>query len=292
MRRLLAFAAAAAWAWGAAGGAAAAPLNWSGTSNVVVSDLGDVLLFGGGVATVNDSSGVVPAHLQTLRLKASRGNVRGSTTILITDPVSGPANSIAALQFLGIEIGTGTIAPVSGGALSNTPLTQNVLPVQGVAKLCLVDAACTNFLQLPLVEPLTSNGVTTAIKGVGVGGILFVGNGVIRISVEAAPWTIKTAIAQDQILTPGNQNTTIVPLTAQGFAHGPISQTTSTAQPSGVVQLVSPAQVTTNLAFGTSEVLGIVLVYTVHFIPEPGMLLLLGSGVVGLLLLGRSKLRR
>lgn len=292
MRRSLAVLAAVSLASSLAGGAVAAPLNWAGTSNVVVSDLGDVLLFGGGVASVNGSSGTVPAQLHTLRLKASRGNVHGSTTILITDPVSGPANSIAAVQFLGVEMGTGTIAPIATGAASSGPLTQNVLPVQGVAKLCLVDTACTNFLQLPLVEPLTNNGVTTAIKGAGIGGLLFVGNGVIRISVEAAPWTIKTAIVSDQITTPGNQNTSIVPLSAMGFAHGPGSGTTSTAGPSGVVQLVSPAQVSTNLPFGTAQALGIVLVYTVHFVPEPGVLLLLCAGVAGLVLVGRGKMRR
>jgi hypothetical protein len=31
---------------------------------------------------------------------------------------------------------------------------------------------------------------------------------------------------------------------------------------------------------------------TLHFIPEPGLLLLIGSGVVGLGLLGRSRMNR
>jgi hypothetical protein len=31
--------------------------------------------------------------------------------------------------------------------------------------------------------------------------------------------------------------------------------------------------------------------YSLHFIPEPGLLLLLGSGVAGLVLLGRSRMR-
>jgi hypothetical protein len=31
---------------------------------------------------------------------------------------------------------------------------------------------------------------------------------------------------------------------------------------------------------------------TLHFIPEPGLLLLLGAGVVGLGLLGRSRMKK
>ena len=30
----------------------------------------------------------------------------------------------------------------------------------------------------------------------------------------------------------------------------------------------------------------------IHFVPEPGLMLLLGSGVVGLALLGRSRMRK
>jgi hypothetical protein len=127
---------------------------------------------------------------------------------------------------------------------------------------------------------------------VGVGGLLFVGNGVVRISIEAAPWTVKTATVLDEITTTGKANQTTVPVTLKGFAHGPISLTTSTANPSGVVQLVTPAQVTTNLPFGSNSKVGAGNALRIHFIPEPGLLLLIGSGVVGLALLGRSRLRK
>jgi len=76
-----------------------------------------------------------------------------------------------------------------------------------------------------------------------------------------------------------------------GFAHGPASGTTSTAQPSGVLQLVTPNQVRTNLALGSSRKVAILGELLVRFIPEPGLLVLLGSGVAGLLLLGRSRIR-
>jgi hypothetical protein len=46
-------------------------------------------------------------------------------------------------------------------------------------------------------------------------------------------------------------------VTRMGFAHGSVSGTTSTAQPSGVLQLVTPSQVRTNLALGSNAKLSI-----------------------------------
>jgi hypothetical protein len=279
-------------ALGIAGSAAAAPLNWAGTFSTILSDLGVVSNTGGGVATVNDSSGGVPAHLQTLRLKASRGGVTATQTIFITDPDT-QGNSIAAVVVEG-SLATGTFAPISGGASSTTPLTRNLLPLRGQARICLLTTDCADFLVLPLTQPtLTVNGAPGGgVIGVGVGGLLTVGgDSPIKISLQAAPWTIKTAVAIDHVQTTGKVNTLFITLKAEGFAHDPASGTTSTAQPSGVVQLVTPAQVQTNLPLGTSKKLGIVATLRVHFIPEPGLLVLLASGVAGLLLLGRRRLR-
>ena len=78
---------------------------------------------------------------------------------------------------------------------------------------------------------------------------------------------------------------------AKGWAHAPASTTSSTAQPSGVVQLVTPAQIVTNLPLGTSDKMGGLAILVIHFIPEPGLLMLLGAGVVGLALLGRRRAR-
>ena len=94
----------------------------------------------------------------------------------------------------------------------------------------------------------------------------------------------------DHITTTGKA-TTFIPVTAKGFAHDPTSGTTNTATPSGVVQLVTPAQIETNLPLGSSSKIGALVLLTVHFIPEPGLLLLLGSGVVGLLVFGRKRMR-
>jgi hypothetical protein len=311
MRKLLGIGAAAIFA--VAGTASAAPLNWEGTFSTTIAALPTLAASGGGVATVNGSAGSIPAHLATLRLAGSRGQVTGTDTNIITDPETA-GNGIAAI-ILDVEGGTGTLGPISGAIASTTALTQNTMPIGGVAKLCLLSTVCTDFLPLLLTQPTTNgarfqintatpNQLTpnalqgkrlgipgTGVKGVGVGGLVTVGGfSAIRISVEAAPWTVKTATAIDQT----DDNTGLAAfhnVTRMGFAHGPASGTTSTAQPSGVLQIVTPSQVRTNLSLGSNIKVSAVAEMLIHFIPEPGLLLLLGSGVVGLVVLGRSRMR-
>jgi hypothetical protein len=294
--------------------ATAGRLNWEGTLTSVIAELPDLVATGGGVATVNGSTGPIPAHLDTLRLAASRGLVTGTDTVIITDPETA-GNGIAAV-IINYEPGTGTVGPVSGVfASTSAGLTQNVLPIGGLAKVCLFSTVCTDFLPLLLTQPTTNgaryqvntataNQLTpmgfqgkrlkvpgTGVKGVGIGGLVTIaGNSPIRISVEAAPWTIKTATAVDQ--TDDNTGAAAFHnVTGQGFAHGPASGTTSTAQPSGVLQIVTPSQIRTNLPLGSNVKLSVLTHLLVHFIPEPGLLLLLGSGVVGLAVLGRNRMK-
>ncbi len=297
-----------------AGAAQASPLNWEGTLTTLTGELPGIPIAGGGVASVNGSSGPIPAHLQTLRLKGSRGNVTGTATNIVTDPETA-GNGIAAIVVEG-ALRTGTLAPISGAAASNSALTQGILPLAGVAKICLLSTVCTDYLPLLLTQP-TTNGARFAIstatpnqltpflglqgkrlgipgpgvKGVGIGGLITVGgDSAIRISLEAAPWTVHTATAIDQ--TDDNTGTAAFHnVTRMGFAHGPGSGTTSTAQPSGVLQIVTPNQVRTNLTLGSSVKVGILGELLVHFIPEPGLLVLLGSGIAGLLLLGHRRVR-
>ena len=316
MKKLLGIFTALAVGFAVASPALARPLNWAGTLTGVIADLPDLVAVGGGVATVNGSTGAIPAHLGDIRLAASRGQASKEVvgTVLITDPETA-GNGIAAV-IIDFKPGTGTIGPISGVFASTTPaLTKRVMPVGGVAKICLLSTVCTDFLPLLLTQPTTNgaryqvntataNQLTpnalqgkrlgvpgTGVKGVGIGGLVTVGgDSPIRISVEAAPWTVKTATAIDQT---SNQTGTMAfqNVTAMGFAHGPNSGTTSTAAPSGVLQIVAPAQIRTNLSLGSNVKLGVLTTLLIHFIPEPGMLLLIGSGVVGLAVLGRSRMK-
>ena len=84
--------------------------------------------------------------------------------------------------------------------------------------MCLFSTACgTN---LPLL--LTQHTGATGTKGAGIGGILTIGGtSPIRISIEAAPWTLKTKTSIDQITTPvGGTVKKFVNRTEKGFVHG------------------------------------------------------------------------
>jgi hypothetical protein len=288
MRHVLAGLACLALLLGVVGTAGARPLNWQGTNIVDIGPFPLLNITGGGVATVNGSTGGIPAHLDALRVSAGRGGVTGTATTLVTDPETA-GNSIVRV-IVQAQGGTGTIGGISGAVISTAPaLTQNQLPVKGLAKICLVSTICTDFVGLAFTEP-TSLPPGPPIKGVGVGGLITAGGqGAIRLSIEAAPWTVKTATVTDHADALGGIFRTE---TAMGFAHGPASATSSTAQPGGVVQLVTPSQIRTNLSLGTNVKIGTMVSLFVRFIPEPGLLLLIGSGVAGLALLGRRRMRK
>jgi hypothetical protein len=286
LRKLFVVFGAALLALGVSGSAGANPLNWAGTSTLLLGDFPPVGISGGGVATVNGSGGL--GHVDSLRLAASRGGINGTFSQFVTDPDTA-GNSILKIEYDGITGGTGTFAPISGVVGSTFAfLTQNVLPVKGTVRLCLLTTDCNDFLEIILTQQ-TANGTI----GVGVGGLLTVGGDTpIKISIQGAPWTIKTATVVDHITTTNKVNQLFITKKLKGFAHGPASGTTTTAQPSGVVQLVSPAQVQTNLPLGSNKKVSSGQILRIHFIPEPGLLLLLGSGVAGLAILGRRRLRK
>jgi len=245
--------------------AGAEPLNFQGTLTIQIGDLPGMVTTGGGVATLNGANGNLPAHLVSLTVAASRGNVGGTATVEVT----GTGTIAGAKALIGqFQLGTGTLAPISGAATSPL-LTKNVLPVGGVLKFCQLSAACTSFIPLELTQPTGMGG----IKGLGVGGTVTASNGMTQVSLFGGPWSVKA--------TP-----TTFPVNF--FVHGPASGTTSTAQPDGEVVLVTPSKIHSNLS---QDNVGLSTQLTVRFIPEPGMLLLIGSGVVGLALIGCHRIR-
>jgi hypothetical protein len=244
---------------GLAGGAHARVLGYEGTLTIdfVQSNLPTVAFTGAGVATVNGSAGRIP--LSSLRLA---GGITGSTIVPLTDPDLAPFPNMSPR----VTLGTGALAPISGGG---SPLTQNELPLGGDLRLCVFFLTpCVSYLPVPL----TAGGT----RGAGIGGLITVntfGTTGIKISVAGAPWTIGAVTVSNGVRS--------------GFAHGPVSGTTTTAKEGGVVQLVTPVRVTTTLSSGM-DFIGILRVVLV---PEPGAGLLLGAGVIALALAGRRRHR-
>src|SRR5262245_32180543 len=240
-------------------------LNFEATLAIQIGDLPATVMTGGGVATLNAENGTIPSHLVSLSVAASRGNVAGTETFLVPQP-----GTIAGAKAIigNFELGTGTLAPISGAATSPV-LTQNILPVRGVLRFCQLSAACTSSIPLLLTQPTGMGG----IKGLGVGGTVTASNGMTQVSLFGHPWSVKAS-------------PTIFPVNF--FVHGPASGTTSTAQPGGEVVLVTPSKIHSNIS---QDNVGLVAELTVHFIPEPGRLLLLCSGVLGLAMIGWNRIR-
>jgi hypothetical protein len=252
--------------------AGASPLRWEGTLAIELVGLPSLAVTGGGVATVDGPNG--GAWLETLRLAASRGGIEGAALAPVTDAALAPLASVRGTA----SLGTGSIAPISGG-VGTAPLTRRVLPLRGLAKLCLFSTACGTYLPLVLTGKTPGGGT----HGVGIGGVLTVGGtSPLRFSIEAAPWTLHTATVG--VATPGGGK---LPVSAHGFAHGAGSVTGSTGVPGGMLQLVTPIRITSSqgsqmAAFGRLRV---------RFLPEPGWLVLLAAGLTGLGLLEFARSR-
>jgi hypothetical protein len=201
-----------------AGQASAKTLGWHGTLDIDVGALPEVTFKGSGVATVNNSGG--GSHLNTLRLA---GGITGSGTIPVTDPDT--TGTIPSYQ-LTVTLGTGTLSGISGAPPLNPPAT---LPVPGVTRVCLFAPGICN----PSISvPLTLNSGAT---GLGVGGLLTMGNkGLVRISIQVAPWTVGTVSGINQTKDGG-----LTTITRVGFVHGAASNNSSTATGSGVIQLIA-----------------------------------------------------
>jgi hypothetical protein len=256
---------------GVAGTANAKTLGWHGTLDLDLGALDTIRIEGSGVSTVNNSGG--GNHLNTLRLA---GGITGSGTAPVTDPDT--TGTIDEIQ-IRATLGTGTLSGISGAPPLNPPAA---LGIKGFTRVCLF-TGCSSFGFLPL-NNTTNNGAT----GIGIGGLLTLGNnGAVRISIIANPWTLGSASGINQTKDGG-----FLTRTETGFVHGASSNNSSTATPSGVIQLISPQQVTTSGIAGNSTQLTLFTTLTLHFVPEPGLLLLIGSGVVGLGLLGRSRIKK
>lgn len=167
-----------------------------------------------------------------------------ATQGLVVDITETAAFPIAGLQVTGSNA-TGEFANPGGG----------IMPLAGSVRVCLFGACPAAVANLTVPLSVVGQEATATIDGS------------VNVTVQGAPWTVGTA--------------QIGSATAMGFAFGPGEQTSSTARASGRIQLVTPIRILTNFP-GDLAVVPAFGILTLHFVPEPTTLLLLGAGLVAI----------
>ena len=250
--------------------AAAGEMRWSGTLSLefLSAGLPRVAIPGTGVASLNGAGGGF--RLTSLRLA---GGITGTAAVPVTDPdVTASIRSVRG----SLMLGSGVLRPFSPSAPpGEVQLTKSTLPVRGSVRLCFFFSDCLDALVLPLT-------VADGRTGLGVGGSWTVGGfGTLRISMEAAPWTPRTASV---IVTTESGETVGVP--AAGWIHGPFSLATTAALTSGAISIVTPMRIKSS----DGRQIPVFGRLTLRFVPEPGQLPLLAVGIAGLFCLGRNRI--
>jgi hypothetical protein len=237
-----------------AASAQAGQLPFTGTFDLRFNTLQPIELAVAGTASVNGSGGLGALGSITL----AGGTLAAVTTVPITDPAASP------IQGARLEVNNGP------GAFS----LDGFMALPGSFTLCLF-GPCPSAIA-NVVVPFTQNGT----RGVGLGGgPLTSMSPAINLTVRGAGWTVGTAVAPGLPFPPG---------TRMGFVHGPVSGgASSAAAVSGVVQLVTPASIHTNI--GVDGDLAMFGVLELHFIPEPATFLIVTSGLAGLGVVGRRR---
>ncbi len=186
------------------------------------------------------------------------GSITGLTAGIFnfsgTMAVSDPAAfPIAGLQLTGASNGVGNFAGVDTAAGGGS------MAVLGTANICLF-ASCA-AAPANVTVPFTVGGT----DGIGLGGAPIIVPGFVNVTVLGNMWTTGSA--------------SIGPMSASG---SPLS--------GGHVKLVTPTLISTNI--GASAVIPSFAIMDLTFVPEPGTLLLLASGVAGLAMVGRKRMAR
>ncbi len=264
MRNSLAIALSALLTIGVAGSAGAATLDYFGTLSIQLTRFPGMTAAVSGTVIVNASLG--GPQLSSMVIGAG---VLGPVTAWIPVTAERTINSVV-LTSVANRTGNFHFDPTGG------PPAGGPMGLSGTAKICLLFGPCA---YANLTIPLTPvSGV-----GIGVGGTQPV-PGAVAFTIQHNPWTIGQPV---MTLHTANSNVT-TPTLPGGFAHGPASRTTNTAQHAGALQLVTASKVFTSLTDVIPETT-MFAVLRLQFAPGPGTLLLLGLGTIGLGVYGRGR---
>jgi hypothetical protein len=273
-----------ALAVGAAGEAGATAMSVEATLTVKYGATDPVSLTGVGVAAVNPIVG--GDRLVSLLVgPIDYGDIE--EPVKFTDPVV--TLIVKSYDLKGVSGQSGFFRDLSHATTSTANLTQNALPIAGIARICLLIEGCLSATSVEV--DLTQNGT----RGIGIGGTITANANAtgytissFEISLHHAPWQLAPAT-----LLQSTVSSSMLTVMATGYVRGPLSNTWTAAKVGGAIQLISPSQVfTEGVPGGYSDTQALFTRLTLNFVPEPGLLLLLGPAVVGLALLGRRRMRR
>jgi len=261
---------------GAAGGAGATVMSVQATLTVAYGTTDPVQLDGVGIAAVNP----VVGGDQLVSLQVWPIYFGDSDPVPFTDPVVSAL--VKSYNLRSVSAQSAFLSDLSHATTSPAKLTQNTLPLTGIARICLLFAGCPSSTRVDV--DLTQNGT----RGVGIGGTITAGTtSGFRVSLHHAPWQLAPATLLQSTMNG------IITAMATGYVRGPLSNTSTAAKTGGTIQLISPSQVyTEGVPGGYSDTQALFTRLTLTFVPEPGLSLLLGAGVAGLAVLGRRRMRR